>query len=323
MSKKMQSIGMLCLGIMACASMAQAQENWPTQTVKTVVSFSAGGTTDIIAREIGVGLGKLWNQSVVVENRPGAAGNIGTQSVVRAAPDGYTLLVNSVGPIAINPHIYTKTDFDTVKDLQPIILIADVPNVLVVASSLNIKTAEQLGELVRDKPEEYNCASTGVGTGSHLSCELMARTGNLKLTHIPYKGADALNDVLSGRVQFMFATLPSVSSHIASGKLIPLAVSTANRSAALKDVPTMQEAGFKGFEMSAWFGYFAPAKTPRAIIDKINKDINAVIQEPDLKAKLSREGAEPIGGTVEFFTDFVKSESDKWKAFTKELDIIL
>lgn len=323
MIKNLKKMTMVALGMLAVAQTAYSQDTWPKQTVKTVVAFTAGGTTDIVAREISVGLGKLWNQSVVVENRPGAAGNIGSQAVVRSDPDGYTLLMSSVGPIAINPHIYSKTSFNTLTDLAPIVLIADIPNVLVVAPSLNIKTAEQLRDLIKQKPGEYNCGSTGVGTGSHLSCEMMAKTGGLEITHVPYKGADALNDVISGRVHFMFATLPSVKGHIESGALLPLAVSTPQRSPALKDVPTMREAGFDAFEMSAWFGYFAPANTPKDIIEKINKDINTVIQEPNLKAKLSGEGAEPIGGTVESFTEFVKSESEKWKAFTKELNIKL
>ena len=305
---------------LATVSAAQAQD-WPTQPVKTVVSFTAGGTTDIIAREIGNELSKIWKESVVVENKPGAAGNIGTGAVVNAKPDGYTLLMNSIGPIAVNPYIYSKSTFNTMTDLRAVTLVADVPNVLVVAPSLNIKTVQELTKQIEAKPGSFNCASTGVGTAAHLSCAMMAKTRNLTVTHIPYKGADALNDVLSGRVQFMFATLPSVMGNIKAGKLVPLAVSTDKRSPALKDVPTMQEAGYKDFAMGSWFGYFAPAKTPDDIIQKINKDINTVLQNPAVKTKLSNEGAEPVGGTSESFTKFVKAENDKWKAFTTEMNI--
>ncbi|MHC8945048.1 tripartite-type tricarboxylate transporter receptor subunit TctC [Advenella incenata] len=304
----------------ATASTALAQE-WPTKPVKTVVAFTAGGTTDIIAREVSNELSKMWDQSVVVENKPGAAGNIGTGAVVNAKPDGYTILMNSIGPIAVNPYIYAKSDFNTMTDLRAVALVADVPNVLVVAPSLNVKSVQELTKQIEAKPGSFNCASTGVGTAAHLSCAMMAKTRNLTVTHIPYKGADALNDVMSGRVQFMFATLPSVMGNIKGGKLIPLAVSTTKRSPALKDVPTMQEAGYKDFAMGSWFGYFAPAKTPENVIQKLNKDINTVLQNPTVKTKLSNEGAEPVGGSAESFTQFVKAENEKWKAFTAEMNI--
>ncbi len=319
------TIRQTAITLAACAtivtgSVTMAQE-WPTQPVKTVVAFTAGGTTDIIAREISNELSKMWKESVVVENKPGAAGNIGTGAVVSAKPDGYTILMNSIGPIAVNPYIYAKSSFNTMTDLRAIVLVADVPNVLVVSPSLNIKTVDELTKKIEENPGQYNCASTGVGTAAHLSCALMAKTRDLTVTHIPYKGADALNDVLSGRVQFMFATLPSVIGNIKGGKLVPLAVSTAKRSPALKDVPTMQEAGYKDFAMGSWFGYFAPAKTPDDIIEKLNKDINTVLQNPTVKAKLSNEGAEPVGGTAEEFTKFVKDENEKWKSFTAEMGI--
>ncbi len=300
---------------------AAVAQDWPTQPVKTVVAFTAGGTTDIIAREVSNSLSKMWNQSVVVENKPGAAGNIGTGAVVNAKPDGYTILMNSIGPIAVNPYIYAKSSFNTMTDLRALVLVADVPNVLVVSPSLGVKSVEELTKKIEENPGQYNCASTGVGTAAHLSCALMAKTRDLKVTHIPYKGADALNDVLSGRVQFMFATLPSVIGNIKGGKLLPLAVSTAKRSKALKDVPTMQEAGYKDFAMGSWFGYFAPAKTPDDIVEKLNKDINAVLKQPAVQTKLSNEGAEPVGGSSESFTKFVKDENEKWKKFTTEMNI--
>lgn len=318
-----RSVPMLIAGLLAITigGQAAAEDKWPEQPVKTVVAFTAGGTTDIIAREIGNELSKMWKESVVVENKPGAAGNIGTQAVVGAKPDGYTILMNSIGPIAVNPYIYAKQSFNTMTDLRAVVLVADVPNVLVVSPSLNVKSAKELTEKIEKNPGSFNCASTGVGTAAHLSCALMAKTRNLNVTHIPYKGADALNDVLSGRVQFMFATLPSVIGNIKAGKLVPLAVSTEKRSPALKDVPTMQEAGYKDFAMGSWFGYFAPAKTPEPIIQKLNQDINAVLKLPALKTKLSNEGAEPVGGTTQAFTDFVKQENQKWQAFTKEMNI--
>ena len=316
----------LCLTASALSYQAYAQakpDNWPTQTVKTIVAFSPGGTTDIIAREVGNELGKIWNHSVVVENKPGAGGNIGIQALINEKPDGHSILMSSNGPITMSPHLYKKRNFDTLKDIRPIIMVANVPNVLVTSSSLGINSVEQLSKLIEENPGQYNCASTGVGTAAHLSCELMAKTNNLKITHVPYKGADALNDVIAGRVHFIFATLPSVMGQIKVGKLIPLAVSTEKRSPALPDVPTMQEAGYKDFSLGAWFGYFAPANTPDAVIDKMNHDIEKVIHEPRLEQKLLSEGAEPAGGSASQFATFIQDENDKWGKFIKELGISL
>ncbi|MBK1780097.1 tripartite tricarboxylate transporter substrate binding protein [Advenella sp. WQ 585] len=316
----------LCLTGSALSYQAHAQaksDNWPEQTVKTIVAFSPGGTTDIIAREVGNELGQLWQQSVVVENKPGAGGNIGIQSLINEKADGYSILMSSNGPITMNPHLYRKKNFDTLKDIRPIIMVANVPNVLVVSSDLGINSVEQLSKLIEENPGKYNCASTGVGTAAHLSCELMSKTKNLDITHVPYKGADALNDVIAGRVHFIFATLPSVMGQIKVGKLLPLAVSTDKRSPALADVPTMQEAGFKDFSLGAWFGYFAPANTPDAVVNKMNQDIEKVIHTARLEQKLLNEGAEPAGGSASQFAEFIQAEYDKWGEFIKELNISL
>jgi tripartite-type tricarboxylate transporter receptor subunit TctC len=307
----------------ACVSQSAHAADWPTQPVTVIVAFTAGGTTDILAREISNGLTKKWGQSVVVENRPGAGGNIGTRVAVNAKPDGYTLLINSIGPIAINPSLYSKLGHNPQTDLIPLTLVADVPNVLVVSPSLNIKSVEELIAAIKKEPEKYNCASTGVGTAAHLSCELLARSTKLPITHIPYKGAGALTDVIAGRVQFMFATLPSVKGHIKSGALLPLAVSTASRSPALPNIPSMKEAGYPDFALGAWFGFFAPKDTPVAIVNKVSHDIDSLIHEPGVKAKLLNEGAEPIGGTPAEFKAFVDKETGKWSELVKSMNISL
>ena len=307
----------------AAISHAATQAQWPTQPVKIIVAFTAGGTTDILAREVGNGLTQKWGQSVVVENRPGAGGNIGTREAINAKPDGYTILINSIGPIAINPSLYKNLGYDTQRDLKALTMVADVPNVLVVAPSLNIKSVEQLVEAIKKDPKHYNCASTGVGTAAHLSCELLARSTKLPITHVPYKGAGALIDVIAGRVQFMFATLPSVKGHLKSGALIPLAVSTAKPSPALPGVPTMKDAGYPDFALGAWFGFFAPKGTPDYITDKISADIDQLIHQPAIKEKLLAEGAEPVGGTPAEFGAFVASESLKWGGLVKDLNISL
>lgn len=302
---------------------AETAEQWPTRPVTTVVAFSAGGTTDILAREIGNALTKIWGQSVVVENKPGASGNIGSQAVINAAPDGYTILINSIGPIAVNPALYKKMKFDPQKALKPIVLVADVPNVLVVPPQGGIKTLPQLLAAIKAKPHTYNCASTGVGTAAHLSCATFASQAGVEIAHVPYKGADALNDLLANRVQMMFATIPSVMGHIRAGTLVPIAVSTKKRSASLPEVATVQESGYPDFELGSWFGYFAPKDTPDAIVQKINRDINTVLNQPAIRAKLSNEGAEPVGGTPEQFVSYVHDETIKWKKVVDGLGLTL
>lgn len=320
------SIRTLCAALACAASLgglAQAAEKWPVKPVTTVVAFSPGGTTDILAREISNVLGPMWGQSAVVENKPGGAGNIGTQAVVSAAPDGYTLLINSVGPIAVNPSLFRRLEFDPQKALEPIILIANVPNVLVVNPESGIKSVQELIDMSETRAGGVNCASTGVGTAAHLSCETFARLANIEFTHIPYKGAGALNDLIGGRVDFMFATMPSVMGHIRSGTLTPLAVSTLDRSVVLPDLPTVAESGLPEFALGSWFGYFAPKGTPQEIINKINADVNKVLQNPNIKQRLTNEGAAPIGGTPKEFADYVASETDKWGKVVTDLGIVL
>lgn len=310
-------------GAVIAAGMAHASPGWPAKPVTTVVAFSAGGTTDILAREIGNELGKMWGQSVVVENKPGGAGNIGTQHVVNAAPDGYTILINSIGPIAVNPSLFRKLKFNPQKDLEPIVLVADVPNVLVVNPKSGISSVQELIEASRTRAGGVNCASTGVGTAAHLACETFARQARVDIMHIPYKGADALNDLIGGRVDFMFATMPSVMGHIRAGTLKPLAVTTTKRSVVMPDLPTVAESGLPDFALGAWFGYFAPKGTPKDVIDKINADINAVLEVPAIKQRLTNEGAAPVGGTPEDFAKYVASETQKWNAIVTELNIVL
>ncbi|WP_199173313.1 tripartite tricarboxylate transporter substrate binding protein [Pollutimonas subterranea] len=295
---------------------AQAQD-YPTQTVKVVVAFSAGGTTDILARLISNHLSNEYKQSFVVENKPGAGGNIGTANVISAAPDGHTLIMNSVGPIAINPTLY-KLKYDPLVDLVPIVQVADVPNVLVVNPALGVENINDLVAQIKANPGKFNYSSTGVGTSSHLSGYMMGKEGGLDITHVPYKGADALNDLLAGRVQFMFATIPSVHPLITAGKLKAIAVSSLHRSRSLPDVPTMDESGFKGFQAGSWFGFFAPKGTPDEIIQKLNASVNRIIKQPDIEKQMVHEGADPVGGTPEQYKAFIKSEYDRWKTIVIE-----
>ena len=284
--------------------------------MRVLVAFTAGGTTDILARAVSQKLSERLKQQFVVDNKPGGGGNIGTELAARAPPDGYTLIVNSVGPIAVNPTLYKKLNINPLVDLVPIVQIADVPNVLVVHPSVPAKTFEEFIAYMKANPGKLNYGSTGIGTSSHLSGFMLSQRTGAEAVHVPYKGADALNDLLAGRVQFMFATIPSVIQHIQAGKLRALAVSSVQRSRSLPDVPTVAEKGFPGFEAGSWFGFFAPKGTPQSVIAELNKAVNDVL--PSLEAQMIREGADPVGGTPAQFAQFVQKEYEKWKVIVRD-----
>jgi len=299
--------------ILALAAVPAAAQSWPAKPVKIVVAFTAGGTTDIMARALAQRLSERYRQPFVIENKPGAGGNIGTEYALRSPPDGYTLLVNSVGPMAVNPTLYRNLPYDPLTDLVPIAQISDVPNVLVVHPSLGIATLDELVAYGRANPGKLNYASTGIGTSSHLSGYMLASRGGFDAAHIPYKGAEAVKDLLAGRIQFMFATIPSVIAHIKAGKVIAVAVSSASRSRSLPDVPTVAERGFPGFEAGSWFGLFGPKGLPREIVMELNRATNEFVSERATQARMIEEGADPAGGTPEQFGAFVRREHDKWR----------
>ena len=315
--KKLLRLSAAFLGSTCIASTAFAQA-WPAKPVRVVVAFTAGGTTDILARNVGQQLSEKLKQQFIIDNKPGAGGNTGTEGVVRAAPDGYTLIVNSVGPIAVNPTLYPKLAYNPLTDLVPIVQIADVPNVLVVHPSVPAKTFDEFLVYAKANPGKLNCASTGVGTSSHLSCFLLAKRASFEAVHVPYKGADALRDLMAGRVQFMFATIPSVKQHIDAGTLRAVAVSSAKRSRSMPDVPTVAERGFPGFEAGSWFGFFAPKGTPAEVVATLNKAVNEIVEVPAMQAALIKEGADPAGGTPQQFGAFVQREYEKWRVVVRE-----
>jgi tripartite-type tricarboxylate transporter receptor subunit TctC len=298
-------------------SWAQAQA-YPQKPVKVVVAFTAGGTTDILARTVTQQLSEKLKQPFVIDNKPGAGGNLGTELVVRSAPDGYTLIVNSVGPIAVNPTLYGKLPYNPLTDLMPIVQIADVPNVLVIHPSVPANTMEELVAYAKANPGKLNYGSTGIGTSSHLSSFMLSKRVGFEATHIPYKGADALKDLLAGRIQFMFATIPSVMPHITAGKLKPIAVSSLKRSRSMPEVPTVVEKGFPQFEAGSWFGFFAPKGTPDAVISMVNKAVNEILQVPAIEQQMIAQGADPAGGTPAQFGQFVQREHDKWRVIVRD-----
>ncbi len=293
-------------------------QSYPSKPVRVVVAFTAGGTTDLLARVVAQQLTERLKQSFVIDNKPGAGGNIGTEAVVHAAPDGYTLIVNSVGPMAVNATLYGKLGYNPQTDLVPVVQIADVPNVLVVHPSLPARTMEEFIAHGKAHPGELNYGSTGSGTSSHLSSYMLSKRAGLNASHIPYKGAEALRDLLAGRIQFMFATIPSVMPQIAAGKLRAIAVSSLKRSRSLPDVPTVSEKGFAGFEAGSWFGVFAPKGTPPEALSLINKQVNEILLIPAIEQQMVAQGADPVGGSAAQLGQFVQREHDKWRLIVRE-----
>jgi tripartite-type tricarboxylate transporter receptor subunit TctC len=300
------------LAVVLGAATATA-EDYPARPIRLVVPFTPAGATDILARIVGQHLGTAWHQQVVVDNRPGAAGNIGSDIVAKAPADGYTLLMATVSTHGINPTLYKKLPYDPVKDFQPVSLVALVPNVLEVNPQVPAKTVKELIELARKQPGKINFASSGSGTSIHMSGELFKLMTGVDIVHIPYKGsAPALTDLLGGQVDMMFDNLPASIGHIKSGKLRPLAVTTRHRAAALADVPTMDEAGVAGYEATSWFGVLAPAGTPKPIVDKLAQEIVRGLGTEQAKATLAEQGAEASGAGPDEFTAFIKAEIAKW-----------
>jgi tripartite-type tricarboxylate transporter receptor subunit TctC len=300
----------------------QAQ-GFPSKPVRVVVPFPAGGTTDIVARLISADLQKMWGQPVVVENRAGAGGGIGAEAVAKSPPDGYTLLMGTVGTQAINLPLYTqgggKLPYHPLNDFAPITNIAAVPNVMVVPATLPVNTVQEFIDLARTRPGRLNMASSGNGTSIHMAGELFKSMTRTYMVHLPYRGsAPALQDLIAGNTQVMFDNLPSALPHIRSGRLKALAVTSTVRSPALPNVPTMEEAaGLKGFDATAWFGLLAPAGTPREVVVKIQQDVAKVLAQRDIQDRFVLQGALPVGDTPEQFAAYIKSEIDKWTKVVK------
>jgi tripartite-type tricarboxylate transporter receptor subunit TctC len=307
------------MAALALSTATHSQTTFPNKPVRIVVPFPAGGTTDILARAAAQKLSETWAQPVIVDNRPGAGGNIGAELVAKAPPDGYTLLMGTVGTHAINSSLYPKMPYDHVKDFVPVILVAGVPNALVVHPSLPVNSVQELIAYAKANPGKLNFASSGSGTSIHLSGELFKVMTGVQMAHIPYKGsAPAVTDLVGGQVQLMFDNLPSSLPFIKAGKLRALAVTSAARSPALPDVPTIAESGVPGFEASSWFGLLAPAGTPRDVVAKINADTAKWLASPDAKEKLAAQGAAAAGGSPEDFAKHIQAETAKWARVVKE-----
>ena len=309
-------IGAAAFGV--AATPAIAADKYPNKPVTIIVPFSAGGTTDILARIVGVKLGETLGETVIIDNRPGAGGNIGAALVAKAKPDGYTLLMGTVGTHAINQTLYPKLNFDPIKDFAPLTRVANLPNLLVVHPSVPAKNVQELIAYAKANPGKLNFGSSGNGSSIHLSGELFKNMTGIDMQHVPYKGsAPAVTDLLGGQISMMFDNMPSAIQHVKSGKLRPLAVTTAKRSPALPNVPTIAESGVKGYEATSWFGLLAPAGTPPAIINRLNADLVKILAMPDVKKQMAEQGAEAYSETPAAFAGFIKSETAKWAKVVK------
>ncbi len=308
-----------------CPALASAQAAWPSKAVRIVVPFAAGGTTDILARALAPELQKAFGQPFVVDNKPGAGGNSGANEVAKSAPDGYTLLMGTVGTHAINAALYPKMPFDPVKDFAPITLMAGVPNVMVLnpafAQKYGINSVADFIKAAKANPGKFNVASSGNGTSIHLSGELFKSMTGTYMVHFPYRGSGpALIDLIGGSVDLMFDNLPSALPQVKAGKLKALAVTSASRSAAIPELPTIAEAGgsaLKGYEASSWFGLLAPAGTPPEVVTRIQQETAKALVSPVLKERLLAQGAIPSGMSSADFTAFIAAESKKWAAVVK------
>lgn len=305
---------------LAAAAAINAAAQYPDKPVKIVVPFAAGGFTDSVARIMGQELQKKWGQPVVVENRPGAGGNIGAELVARAPPDGYTLFLATNTTHAINGTLYRVLPFDPVKDFDPVVLLVTTPNLLVVGPTANVNSVKELIAAAKADPRRFNYGSTGVGSSVHLQAEQFKSQAGIQMTHIPYKGSSqALTDLIGGSVQVMFDNLLFQLPQVKGGKVKALAITARNRTAQLPDVPTMSELGISGFETGPWFAIVAPARTPPAITAKINADVNEALKLPEVVGKL--KGAEIIGGTQQEFAAFMEKETAKWGKLIRDLGL--
>jgi tripartite-type tricarboxylate transporter receptor subunit TctC len=318
--KKWLSAALVCLSGVSIAGLAHAQ-SWPTKPIKLIVPYPPGGGTDVIARIVQEPLAKELGQQVIIDNRGGAGGSIGSALAAQSPSDGYTVLF-TLSSHTINPAIYTKLPFDTEKDFSSVVTVASLPQILVANPNFPAKTVKEVIEMAKAKPGSISYASVGNGSPGHLAGAMMATDAGVDMTHIPYRGGGpAVTDVMAGQVPLLWVSIPAAAQFVKAGKLRALAVSTVKRSAVFPDVPTMVESGFKGFEVDSWYAMFVPAKTPQAIIDRINKAAVNVLAQPEVKERLLGQGAEAVGDTPAQLSGVVKKEIAKWKQVVKSANI--
>ena len=309
------ALGLVLAGTLVAPASAQT---WPAKPIKLVIPFPAGGGTDIIGRALGQKLASNTGWTIVVDNKPGSGGNIGVDAAAKSAPDGYTVVLGQTSNLAINPTLYAKLPYDPVKDLTPVSMVASAPLVIVVGADSPYKTLADLVAGARSKPAAINFATSGNGTVAHLAMEQFQNTANVKMTHVPYKGASqGLTDVIGGQVQVYVSSVPTLVGHIKGGKIRALAVTSTKRTDDLPQVPTVAESGYKGFDAVTWFGIAGPARLPKDVVGKLNAEINKALLSPDLLKKLSDQGADVAGSTPEQFGKLIQDDIARWGAVVK------
>lgn len=319
----MNPLPLLAMLAALCVAVAHAAEPaYPDRPVRVVVPFPPGGANDIVARQIGQRLNARWGKPVVIDNRGGAGGNIGTEIGARANPDGYTLLIGSTSTLASNMSLYEKLPFDVVRDFAPIALIVTAPNTLCVTPGVPAKTVPELIKLAKTAPQKLNYSSFGEGSSSHLIAEMFKRQAGIDMVHVPYKGgALALSAVIGGEVHMTFSNFSVALPQVKSGKVRGIAVTSLKRAPALPEVPTVAESGLPGFEATAWVALVAPRATPRAIVQRVNADIRAELSDKDMRAQLEAQGLEPAGGTPEALGQHIRAEIERWRRVIREAGV--
>jgi tripartite-type tricarboxylate transporter receptor subunit TctC len=315
---------LLCLGLalLGLVSTSVQAQNYPNKPIRLIVPFPPGGGNDVIARLIAQKLSDRFGQQVVVDNKAGANGIVGLQALMQSPADGYTLAVAAAGPMAVNPSLYDKLPYDPIKDFSPITNMVNYPLLLVVHPSVPVKTTLDLVNLAKAKPQQLFFASPGSGNSGHLAGELFNAMAHVQTVHVPYKGqGPALADLLTGQVQMLYSSIPSVLPQVKSGQLNALAVGSAKRLPSLPDIPTIAETGVPGYEAYSWVGIVAPAKTPKAILTRLNQEIVDILKQKDVAEKLNQQGALPVGDTPEQFGAYIKAEIDKWGAVVRAANI--
>ncbi len=309
--------------MLAMAAGAATAQTYPTRVVRIVVAYPAGGSIDVTSRLLAQPLSAAMGQNFVIDNRAGAAGNIGTDFVARAVPDGYTLLMGSAASISSAPAVYAKLPYDPVRDLAPIVQVANQPNVLTVHPSVPAKTLKEFIALAKANPGKFNYGSSGIGASQHMTAELFALLTGVKIEHIPYKGGTpAMTDLISGQIDFMFTPAPNAIAYVREGRIRGIAVTSLKRSSALPELPTMNESGLKGFELLGWIGLLGPAGTPREIIDRLNAEVNKQLAG-DIRKRLTELGLDAVGGTPEQFAAFIRQDIAKYQRVVKAIHMPL
>ena len=315
--QKLKSLLFVLLSSLVSATVLA--QPYPNKPIKLVVPFPVGGGTDIFARTVGQALTDTFKWTVVPDNKPGAGGNLGIDSVAKSPADGYTIGLGQTSNLAINPTLYAKLPYNPVKDLTPVVLLASAPLVIVVPENSPYKTFAEISAAAKSKPGQITYGSPGNGTVAHLAMELLQKSASIKLQHIPYKGStQALTDLMGGQIQIYASSIPTALSQIKDGRLRAIAVTSLTRSPSLPNIPTIAESGVKGFEAITWFGFVVPAGTPSNIVQELNKNINQVLKQPEVKAKLMSDGGDILGGTSEQFANLLSKDLVRWGKVVKD-----